>query len=501
MKKVILVIFDGFGVREENKGNAISNAEMPNYNYLLKNYPHSLLQASSRYVGLPDGQMGNSEVGHLSIGAGRLVKQNYMQIEDMFKNKELIDNEVYLDMVNYVHDNNKPLHLMALISPGGIHSHLNFILEMIDNLHKDNVKNVYVHAITDGRDTDVHSAETYIKQVEEKLEKYKMGKIVSICGRYYAMDRDKKWARTKYYSDMITTGKAVKIPDYSTGIKLCYKKDITDEFIPPLIIDNTKLIEDGDALLWFNYRPDRAKQILRVLTDPNFNEYETKRFPNLKTYTIYKIEEAVNSKHLLNHIDVINPMGEYISTLGLTQARIAETEKYAHVTYFFDGGRELALANCDRFLIPSPKVATYDLKPEMSSHSITRQAIKCLNENYDFILVNFANPDMVGHTGNYEATIKALEAIDSCLGTILEYANENFYTLCLMADHGNADMMIDENGKPVTTHTTNPVPFIMTNKKLKLKDGAITSVAPTLLKYMDIKIPKEMENSEILIEN
>ncbi len=501
MKKVILVIFDGFGMRDEKLGNAVLNADMPNFNYLLNNNPHSLLQASGKYVGLPEGQMGNSEIGHLSIGAGRLVKQNYMQIEDMFNNKELIDNEAYLDMVNYVHENNKPLHLMALISPGGIHSHLKFILEMIDNLHKDNVNNVYVHAITDGRDTDIHSAYSYIEQVSEKLEKYKMGKVVSICGRYYAMDRDKKWARTKYYSDMITEGKAIKIPNAKVGIDLCYKKDITDEFIPPLLIDSEKTIKDGDALLWFNYRPDRAKQILRVLTDPDFKEYETKKYPNLKTYTIYKIDEAINSKHLLNHIDVINPLGEYISTLGLSQARIAETEKYAHVTYFFDGGRELSLSNCDRFLIPSPKVATYDLKPEMSSLEVTRQVIKCLNDNYDFILVNFANSDMVGHTGNYEATIKALEAIDSCLGTIVEYANENFYTLFLTADHGNSDIMFDENNNIVTTHTTNPVPFIVTDKKLKLKDGSITSIAPTILKYMDIKIPKEMENSEILFEN
>ena len=500
MKKVILVIFDGFGLRDEKQGNAILNADMPNYNYLLNNYPHSRLQASEQYVGLPKGQMGNSEIGHLSIGAGRLIKQNYMQIEDMFKNNELADNEAYLDMVHYVHENNKPLHLMALISPGGIHSHLNFILDMIENLHKDNVTNVYVHAITDGRDTDIHSAYSYIEQVEQKLEKYNMGKVVSVCGRYYAMDRDKKWARTKYYSDMITKGTGVKIPNAKKGIELCYRKDITDEFIPPLLIDETKLIKDGDALLWFNYRPDRAKQILRVLTDPDFKEFDTIKYPNLKTYTIYKIDEAINSKHILDHIDVINPMGEYIASLGLSQARIAETEKYAHVTYFFDGGRELSLSNCDRFLIPSPKVATYDMKPEMSSLEVTSQVIKCLNDNYDFILVNFANSDMVGHTGNYEATIKALEAIDSCLGTILEYANENFYTLFLTGDHGNADIMFDETGKVITTHTINPVPFITTDKKLKLKDGAITSIAPTILKYMDIKIPKEMENSEILIE-
>ena len=500
MKKVLLIVLDGFGIRKEKDGNAILNADIPTFNKLWNTYPHSLLEASGEAVGLTKNQMGNSEIGHLSIGAGRLIKQNIAQINDMFLNNELKDNDAYNDMINYVKENDKPLHIMALISDGGIHSHIKFVLNMIDKLYTDKVSNVYVHAITDGRDTDVHSAYKYIKQVDDKLKEYKMGQVVSVCGRYYAMDRDKKWNRTRYYSDMVTLGKGVKINNIEDAINICYKKDITDEFLPPLLLDDNHIIKNGDALLWFNFRPDRAKQILEVLTNEDFMEYPVVSLPKLKVYTIYKIEEARNSKNLINHIDVINPFGEYISKLGLTQARIAETEKYAHVTYFFDGGRELKLDNCDRFLIPSPKVATYDLKPEMSSKGITKQVIKCLNDNYDFILVNFANPDMVGHTGNYDATIKALEAVDNSLTTIMEYAEENFYTVFITGDHGNADYMFDKNGTIITTHSLNPVPFIITDKKVKLRNGCITNIAPTMLKYMDIKIPDEMKDSDILFE-
>ncbi len=501
MKKVLLAVLDGFGIRDEKSGNAILNADTPNFDKLWKNYPHSLLNASGEYVGLEKGQMGNSEIGHLSIGAGRLIKQNVAQINDMFNDKSLKNNSAYNDLIDYVTSNDKILHIMALISDGGIHSHIKFVLKMIDNLYNDGVKEIYVHAITDGRDTDTHVAYKYIKQVEDKLCDYNIGHVVSICGRYYAMDRDKKWERTKYYSDMVTRGIAVQADNLEYAINLCYKKGVTDEFLPPIMINKKMTIKDEDALLWFNYRPDRAKQILNVLTDVDFKEYNSVKLPNLKVYTIYKIDEAINSKHLLDHIDVINPFGEYISTLGLSQARIAETEKYAHVTYFFDGGRELDLENCDRFLIPSPKVATYDLKPEMSSNEITKQVIKCLNNDYDFILVNFACPDMVGHTGNYDATIKAIEAVDNCLGEIMESVEENLYTMFITGDHGNADYMIDDNNKMVTTHSTNPVPFITTDKKLKLLNGNITSIAPTILKYMDIRIPDEMKESDLLIDD
>ena len=501
MKKILLAILDGFGINKDSHGNAILNADTPNFDRLMKEYPHSLLNASGEAVGLEKGQMGNSEVGHLSIGAGRLIKQNVAQISDMFNNNELENNKAYNDLINYLNESKRPLYLMALVSDGGIHSHIKFILKMIDRLYSDGIKEIYVHAITDGRDTDVHVAYKYIKEVDDKLKQYKIGKVVSICGRYYAMDRDKKWERTKYYSDMITKGVAVKADDIEYAINLCYKKNVTDEFLPPIIFDKDKIIRDGDALLWFNYRPDRAKQILNVLTDQEFDKYNCVKLPNLKVFTIYKIDEAIGSKHLLDHIDVVNPLGEYLSSLGLTQARIAETEKYAHVTYFFDGGRELELSGCDRFLVPSPKVATYDLKPEMSSYEITKQVIKCLNDDYDFVLVNFACPDMVGHTGNYEATVKAIECVDNCLGEILESVEENLYTLFLTGDHGNADYMLDENNNMVTTHSINKVPFLVTDKKIKLVDGNITSIAPTILKYMDIKIPKEMKDSELLIES
>lgn len=498
MKKVITIILDGFGVRDESKGNAIKNASMPNYRTLLSSYPHSKLEASGRAVGLEKGQMGNSEVGHMTIGAGRLIKQNFMQIEDAFKNDEFKDNESFNDLVNYVKDNDVPLHLMALCSDGGIHSHIDFILHMIDRLHQEHVTNVYVHAITDGRDTATDVAYKYIKEINDRLAEYKMGKVVSICGRYYAMDRDKKWDRTKYYSDLVTMGKGALINDIEQALNTCYQKGITDEFITPMIIDRDKIIKNGDALLWFNYRPDRAKQIMQVLTDLSFNNYETIKLPNLKVYTIYDIPEANRSKHLLDHINVVNPLGVYLANLGMSQARIAETEKYAHVTYFFDGGVELKLENCDRFLIPSPKVATYDMQPEMSDIGVTKQAIKCIDDGYDFILVNFANPDMVGHTGNYEATIKALESVDNCLGKIYQATKENYYTMFILGDHGNADLMIDSNNQPVTTHSLYPVPFIITDESVRVINGNLTQVAPTILKYMDIAVPKEMANTENL---
>lgn len=498
MKKVLTIILDGFGIRSDINSNAIKLAKLPNFDMLINKYPHSLLEASGRAVGLEKGQMGNSEVGHLTIGAGRLIKQNFMQIEDMFKNDELKDNKCYLDMVSYVKEHDCPLHLMALCSDGGIHSHIKFILKMLDKLHEDQIDNVYVHAISDGRDTDTMVCLNYLTEIDAKLKEYKMGKIVSVCGRYYAMDRDKKWDRTKLYSDLITMGTGTYTNDIKKTVALCYSKNITDEFLPPILLDRQGLIKDGEALLWFNYRPDRAKQILQVLTDQTFNLYATIKLPNLKTYTIYDIPEAKRSKHLLEHVLVNNSLGVYISELGLTQARIAETEKYAHVTYFFDGGNDLKLPKCDRFLIPSPKVATYDMKPEMSAVEVTKQVMKCMEHDYDYILVNFANPDMVGHTGNMQATIKAVEVVDYCLGKIYDCAQDNFYTLFILGDHGNADFMIDKEGNPVTTHSLSPVPFIISDEKVQVVDGNLTNVAPTILKYMDISIPTEMQGTEDL---
>lgn len=502
MKKIITVILDGVGMRDVTHGNAVKMASMSNFIKLWNTYPHSLLKASETSVGLLKGQFGNSEVGHLTIGAGRLIKQKVTIIEELFQDNRLKNNIVYNEMVNYVKNNQKPLHLMMLVSDGGVHSKLEFLINMLEQLKTDGVTNVLIHVITDGRDTKEKVAYEYIKQVEDKIKELNIGKIVSMCGRYYAMDRDKNYNRTKLYYDLVTKNNGNYSNNIQVALQACYNRNITDEFIPPFVLDREGVIRDGDALLWLNYRTDRAKQILKALKDSSFNEFPTIKMPNLRLYTLYKVDEkneGLEEKNMLEDLVVTNPLGEYISKLGLTQARIAETEKYAHVTYFFDGGKELELDGCDRFLVPSPKVATYDLKPEMSAVDITKQAISCMEKDYDFILINYANGDMVGHTGNLNATVKALEAVDICLGKLIDKAEENFYNMVILADHGNADIMLDENDEPVTTHTLSQVPFIITDSKLELANGDLTMVAPTILKYMDIALPKEMKDTEDLI--
>jgi len=501
MKKVLTIILDGFGLRSATHGNAVKLANMPNFKNMWKTYPHSQLLASETAVGLEKGQMGNSEVGHTTIGAGRLIKQSFMEITDWFKDKEILKNEEFNELVEYAKSSNKNIHLLGLLSDGGIHSHIKFELSMIDYLHEMEVKNIYVHAITDGRDTSTNVSRNYIKEMNDKLDSYGYHKVTSVCGRYYAMDRDKKWDRTKLYSDMLTKGVGAKVKDLGEAIEFCYKKNVTDEFLPPIILEDTPKVCDGDIILWMNYRPDRAKQILRVLTDKDFSEYDTVKLNDLHTFTIYPIEEAKNSRNFLKLQEVKNPLGVYLSQLGLTQARIAETEKYAHVTYFFDGGREYKLDKCDRFLIKSPKVATYDLKPEMSSDEVTKTCLSCMDKDYDFILMNYANPDMVGHTGNMDATIRALETLDKHLGELLTKSKEDDYTLFILADHGNCDYMLDESDNVCTTHSLYPVPFIVTDASVKLKNGNLTNVAPTILKYMDIALPIEMKDTGDLFNN
>lgn len=498
MKKVITVILDGVGMREDKHGNAVKQASMNNFINLWNTYPHSLLKASEKAVGLLKGQFGNSEVGHQTIGAGRLIKQKATILTELFTGTKVRNNLTYQNMVEDVKANNRTLHLMILASDKGVHSILDFLMSTLEALKEDEISNVIVHLITDGRDTPPTVAYEYIEQVEKKLQKLQIGNIGTICGRYYAMDRDNNWDRTKLYYNLITKEAGVQTTNIKEMIKACYAKDITDEYIPPLLVNSGSRIKDGDALLWLNYRADRAKQILKTLKSSSFNEFPVEPMKNLQLYTLYKVDNSIEEQPLLEDLDIENSFGEYISKLGLTQTRIAETEKYAHVTYFFDGGKELKLENCDRFLIPSPKVATYDLKPEMSAVEVTKKAIKCMEEDYDFILLNYANGDMVGHTGNLEATIKAMEAVDICLGKLYEVAEDNFYKMVILADHGNADIMLDENNKPVTSHTLSQVPFIITDKKVELANGDLTMVAPTILKYMDISIPKEMRETEDL---
>ncbi|NLA32534.1 MAG: 2,3-bisphosphoglycerate-independent phosphoglycerate mutase [Mollicutes bacterium] len=502
MKKVLMIILDGFGIREEELGNAVKMANMPNFQRLLSEYPNTLLEASEEAVGLPKGQFGNSEIGHLTIGSGKVTKSKIKIINDSLASDELEQNKVFNDLVAHVKERDSALHLMGLVSDGGVHSHLDYFKQIIHILKLKEVKKVYFHVITDGRDTKVDSGINYVNELKSVLEENNVGEIVSLSGRYYAMDRDKKYDRTKLYYDVITGQKVVNAPDACKCIDACYEKEIFDEFIPPLLMNKEGVIKDNDGLFWLNFRPDRAVQILTSLTNPEFNEFPTVKYQNLKVITMFPTAESVKANYIFEDVSEGGlSLGKYFSELELTQARIAETEKYAHVTYYFDGGVDQRLKNAKYYLIPSPKVATYDQEPEMKAREITEQVIKCMEDDRDFILVNFANPDMVGHTGIISATIKALEVLDECLGKIVEEVENNFYTLFLLSDHGNADLMLDDVGNPVTTHSLSKVPFIITDKELKIKEGTLADVAPTILSYMDIAIPEEMKNSKVLITN
>ena len=501
MKKVLLLIMDGFGYREETYGNAIIEANMETYKSLWDKYPHSILEASGSYVGLPDGQFGNSEVCHTAIGIGKKIKQDITIINDSVNNKDIANNEELLNLIEHVNVNSSTLHLMGLLSDGGVHSDIGYMKNLIPILKDMGVKKIIFHAITDGRDTDSMCSLKYIDEMNQVLNQNNIGHIGTVCGRFYAMDRDNKWERTRVYSDMIINGKGLKILDVGTAIKNCYKRGITDEFLPPLIVNSEFKINEHDGLLWLNFRSDRARQILKSLTDVGFNEYPIGHINNLKVVTMFSVPDVVAPKLFNKDLDNVYSIGKYFSDLGMMQARIAETEKYAHVTYFFDGGSDEKIKGCDKFLINSPKVVTYDMMPEMSIEGVTKQTIKCIEKDYDFILVNFANPDMVGHTGNYEAAVKALKYVDVSLKAIYESAKENFYDIIITSDHGNIDTMLDSHGIPVTTHSMSPVPFIFCNENVDLKEyGDITMIAPTLLKYMDIKIPESMQNTPLLFK-
>lgn len=498
MKKILTIILDGFGYKEDVHGNAIKQAVMPNYDKLWEQYPHMLLKASEKSVGLPEGQFGNSEVCHTIIGAGKILRQKQLIVTEELKKEEFMCNEAFIDLVDYLKEENKTLHIMGLLSDGGVHAQITHFLKMIELLKEKEIKEVYFHIITDGRDTGVHDAKKFINELQQTINKFHLGSIATICGRYYAMDRDSNYDRTKLYYDLVTQGKGNKPLNLDKAINMCYEKNVTDEFLPPILVNSKGLIKNGDALLWMNYRTDRAKQILLSLSDRNFDKFPTV-IDNLRIYTFFEMDKNIDSIIIFKEEKSDNPLGIYLSKLGLTQARIAETEKFNHVTKFFDSEYTGPIKGCDKFLVPSPKVATYDLKPEMSAIEVTKKTIKALEKDYDFILLNYANPDMLGHTGNLSATIKGLEILDVCLGKLIEVAEDNFYTIFLLSDHGNCDIMLDENEQPVTTHTLSKVPFIITDKKVKLKDdGNLSHVAPTILKYMDIALPPEMKDTNDL---
>ena len=496
MKKILTIILDGFGYREEEKGNAILAAHMKTFTELWNKYPHALLEASEEAVGLSKGQAGNSEVGHMTIGAGRLLKQSEMLVNDFLNDPDMENANV----IKLLENKDKDIHIMGLCSDGNIHAGVDDFLSMYKFLIDNGFTKIHFHLITDGRDTGVHDAMKYINMIKDIIIEYGVGDVVSICGRYYAMDRDENWDRTKAYYDLVVGGKGLSSINIEKSINSSYEKGITDEFIKPIICSKNT-IKNGDIIMWMNYRADRAKQILSSIVNwSTFEGFSTENMKDTLVFSFLPVDKKIKTYNLIEPVVVKNSLGLYLSELDFTQARIAESEKFPHVTYFFDGGVDGKIKGCDKFHIPSPSVATYDLKPEMSCVEVTKRVILSMNNDYDFILVNFANPDMVGHTGNMDAATKACMAVDMCLNKIMEKAEDNFYKVVILADHGNADIMINDDGSICTTHTTSVIPFILCDEKVKLqKTGSLVNVAPTILDYMDIAIPKEMEGTESLI--
>lgn len=500
-RQIVLTILDGFGIYKEKKGNAIKLAKTPTYDKLLSNCPHATLTAAEESVGLPHGQMGNSEVGHTTIGAGRIIDQNLTRINKQIESQKFFSNQEFKNAIKNCIEKNSNLHIMGLISDGGVHSHINHLYALLQFCKKNNFKNIYIDAITDGRDTLPTSGLTYLTELEKWCKKNKTGKISTITGRYYTMDRDNRWERIKIAYDAMTNKKGLEAESIEKGIKDSYKNNITDEFIKPIITKDYMPIKKNDSIIFFNFRPDRARQITKTFTDKSFAEFKTKSL-NLYYVCMTEYDKTFkNVKIAFNEEIVENTLGECLSKNGLKQLRIAETEKYAHVTFFLNGGREKAYKNEERILIPSPKVATYDLKPEMSALKITEKAIKAIKEKkYDVIIINYANTDMVGHTGNLNATIKAVETIDSCLEKIIQAIDATNSSLIITADHGNCEKMIDEKtNTPQTSHTTNLVPFIIYGiDNINLKPGTLCDISPTILDLLNLDTPIEMTGKSLI---
>lgn len=500
MKKTLLLcILDGCGLREESNGNAFLNAKKETFDYLLKEYPHTVLEASGQLVGLPKNQMGNSEVGHMNIGAGRIVYQPLELINHSIETKEFFKNENILKVIEHTKKNNSKLHIMGLISNGGIHSHINHLLTLIDMCKNENIKELYLHLFTDGRDTKIDSGKQFVSELEKKLKKDNLGTIATVSGRYYAMDRDNNYDRIKLAYDAIVSGIGKKYKTVDELFETNYNNNITDEFIKPSIINSGKL-SDNDGIIVFNYRPDRLREMCTAITNPNAVPMKTVDLNNIKLVSMMPITDKVIGTTAFKHQELNNTLGIYLDNLGLKQLRIAETEKYAHVTYFFDGGREIELKNSKRILINSPKVTTYDLKPEMSALEITDKLLEELDKDYlDVVILNYANGDMVGHTGVYDAAVTAIEFIDKCLKRLYEKIKSIDGIMIITADHGNCDVMINEDGTPCTTHTTNKVPFIVTKKGIKLKEnGKLADIAPTILSLLNLPIPVEIDGDSLI---
>ncbi len=495
------MILDGFGIAPE-KGNAIKAANKPNIDRLFSNNPITQIGASGLDVGLPDGQMGNSEVGHTNIGAGRIVYQELTRITKTIQEDKLKDNEAIVKAMDNALEKGTSLHLMGLMSPGGVHSHMEHLYGILQLAKDKGLEKVYVHAFLDGRDVPPASAKEYIQECVDKMAEIGVGKIATISGRYYAMDRDNRWERVvKAYSAMVY-GEGVKATDPVAAVQESYDKEVTDEFVVPVVVEGGDTIKENDSIIFFNFRPDRAREITRTFVDPDFEGFERKNgffpvsFVCMTQYdaTMPNVDVAFKPQSLKN------TLGEYISDKGLTQLRIAETEKYAHVTFFFNGGVEKQYEGEDRILVKSPAVATYDMQPEMSAYEVTDKLVEAIKSGkYDVIILNFANCDMVGHTGIFDAAVKAVEAVDECVGKVTDAIAEMGGVALITADHGNADKMVEDDGKPFTAHTTNPVPFCVIGYDCKLREGGVLAdIAPTMLEILGLPQPEEMTGKSII---
>ena len=500
-KNVLLIILDGFGISDNQVGDAIKAANTPFLDKTFKNNPFTVLEASGLSVGLPKNQMGNSEVGHTNIGAGRIVYQDFTYINKCINNGSFTSNSEINSVCDYVIKNNSALHLMGLLSDGGIHSHINHLFALINLAKSKNVPKIYIHAWLDGRDTSPKSALKYINDLEKHISNNRTIQLATICGRYYAMDRDKNWDRTIKSYNCIVNAKGNKINSVQPAIEKFYNENVTDEFIPPCAIKNYNGLNEKDGIICFNFRPDRARQITKLFTEKTDllkNNILVKKYVCMTEYD----KNLKNAFVIFKPRNISNTLSEYLSNKNINQLKIAETEKYAHVTFFFNGGIEKPYKNEDRIIVSSPKVKTYDLKPEMSAYEITEKVIENIRkEKYGLIVVNYANPDMVGHTGNIDATKLAIEKIDNCVKKIVTEMEKTGGVSIITADHGNAEKMLDENLNPFTAHTTNPVPFCIIGTKYKLtKNGAICDIAPTILEIMGIEKPSQMEGQSLILK-
>ncbi len=505
-KLTMLMILDGFGNNSNTSGNAVQIAKTPNIDELMKKNPTTQIHASGLDVGLPDGQMGNSEVGHTNIGAGRIVYQELTRITKSIEDGDFFSVPELCAAIEHCKKNNSKLHIMGLLSDGGVHSHMRHLFAILELAKRKGFEDVYVHCFLDGRDTPPASGENYILKLEEKMKEKQIGRIATISGRFYAMDRDKRWQRVEKAYNAMVRGEGVKSTSAEMAIESSYQKEVFDEFVEPTVIcSNGKpvaTIDDNDSVIFYNFRPDRAREITRAIVDKDFKDFETKDLKNLYFVCFTQYDETMPNVEIAFKPTVLkNTFGEYISGKGLKQLRIAETEKYAHVTFFFNGGNEKQYEGEDRILVPSPKVETYDLKPEMSAYEVTENVVNAIkSQKYDAIILNYANPDMVGHTGNLDAAVKAIEAIDECVGKVIKAIEEVNGVLLITADHGNAEQMIDyKTGEPHTAHTTNPVPLVLIGMEdVKLKEGKLADLAPTMLDIMGLAKPEEMTGESLL---